>query len=201
MGDNPAGPHCCRDRGGAHAMRNLPNLITALRFGLVPVVAYYAMVEQYAIALPVFLVAAVSDFLDGYLARAWKVVSRLGAALDPVADKLNMFVATLVLAWQGHLPIWLGAAIIGRDIVLVAGVVAYRVLIGPLDMKPTRLSKTNTFLEFGVLLVVMATAAGWIDIRAWMPALFAIVLVTVVASGVQYVWLGTRMAYARRAKS
>jgi len=182
-------------------MRNLPNLITALRFGLVPVVAYYAMVEQYAIALPVFLVAAVSDFLDGYLARAWKVVSRLGAALDPVADKLNMFVATLVLAWQGHLPIWLGAAIIGRDIVIVAGVVAYRVLIGPLDMKPTRLSKTNTFLEFGVLLVVMATAAGWIDIRAWMPALFAIVLVTVVASGVQYVWLGTRMAYARRAKS
>jgi len=201
MGDNPAAPHCCRDRGGAHAMRNLPNLITALRFGLVPVVAYYAMVEQYAIALPVFLVAAVSDFLDGYLARAWKVVSRLGAALDPVADKLNMFVATLVLAWQGHLPIWLGAAIIGRDIVIVAGVVAYRVLIGPLDMKPTRLSKTNTFLEFGVLLVVMATAAGWIDIRAWMPALFAIVLVTVVASGVQYVWLGTRMAYARRAKS
>ena len=179
-------------------MRNLPNLITLSaprpRSGR----GVLRSARRDGIALPIFLLAAVSDFVDGFIARELKLVSRLGAALDPVADKLNMFVATVVLAWQGLLPLWLAAAIIVRDIVIVAGVVAYRVLIGLLDMKPTRLSKTNTFIEFGVLLAVMATAAGWIDIRGWMPALFAIVLVTVVASGVQYVWLGTRMAYAKR---
>jgi len=158
--------------------------------------AYYAAREQYAIALPIFLVAAISDFVDGYIARALKVVSQLGAALDPVADKLNMFIATLLLAWQGLLPLWLAAAIIGRDVVIVAGVIAYRLICRPPAMKPTRLSKTNTFIEFGVLLVVMATAADWVDAQAWLPALFVVTFVTVVASGVQYVWLGTRMAMA-----
>jgi len=181
-------------------MRNLPNLITLVRLGLVPVMAYFAIREEYAIALPIFLVAAVSDFADGYIARELKLVSRLGAALDPVADKLNMFVATVLLAWQSHLPIWLAAAIIGRDIIIVAGVLAYRLIIGPVDMKPTRLSKMNTFIEFGVLLLVMAMAAGWVGIRGWMPALFVIVFVTVVASGAQYVWLGTRMALAKHRK-
>ena len=181
-------------------MRNLPNLITLVRLGLVPVMAYFAIREEYAIALPIFLVAAVSDFVDGYIALEFKVVSRLGAALDPVADKLNMFVATVLLAWQSHLPIWLAAAIIGRDIIIVAGVLAYRLIIGPVDMKPTRLSKINTFIEFGVLLVVMAMAAGLVDIRAWTPALFVITFVTVVASGAQYVFLGTRMALAEHRK-
>lgn len=179
-------------------MRHLPNAITLLRLALVPVMAYYAAREEYAIALPVFLVAALSDFADGYLARRFKLVSRLGAALDPIADKLNMFVATVLLASHGLLPLWLAAAIIGRDIVIVVGVLAYRLLRGPLEMKPTRLSKVNTFIEFGVLLLVMADAARWIDTGAWMPVLFVIVFITVVASGVQYVWLGTRMATAER---
>jgi cardiolipin synthase (CMP-forming) len=181
-------------------MRNLPNLITLVRLGLVPIMAYYAAREEYAVALPVFLAAAVSDFVDGYLARELKLVSRFGAALDPVADKLNMFVATFLLAWQGLIPIWLAAAIIGRDIIIVAGVLTYRLLRGHLDIEPTRLSKVNTFIEFGVLLVVMATAADWIDARTWMPPLFVVVFITVVSSGVHYVWLGSRMALETRRK-
>ena len=179
-------------------MQNLPNLITLGRLGLVPVMAYYAASEQYAVALPIFLVAALSDFADGYIAREWKLVSRIGAALDPIADKLNMLVATLLLAWQSLLPIWLAAAIIGRDVVIVAGVLAYRRFRGTMEITPPRLSKVNTVIEFGVLLAVMAQAAGWIDARAWMPTLFAVVFVTVVASGVQYVWLGIRMAFFTR---
>jgi cardiolipin synthase (CMP-forming) len=179
-------------------MRSLPNLITLARLGLVPLMAWYAARGVYVVALPIFLMAALSDFADGYIARKFKVVSRFGAALDPIADKLNMLVATLVLAWQSLLPLWLAAAIIGRDVIIVAGVLAYRRFRGPLEIKPTRLSKANTAIEFGVLLVVMAQAAGWIDARAWMPMLFAVVFVTVVASGVQYVWLGIRMAFFTR---
>ena len=118
--------------------------------------------------------------------------------LDPIADKLNMFVATVLLASQGLLPLWLAAAIIGRDIVIVVGVLAYRLLRGPLEIKPTYLSKVNTVIEFGMLLLVMAVAAEWIDAGAWMPVLFVILGITVVASGVQYVWLGTQMALAKR---
>jgi len=180
-----------------HPWRNLPNAITLLRLGLVPVMAFFAASGAYAIALPIFLVAAVSDLADGYIARRLKVVSSLGALLDPVADKLSMFVATVVLAWQDLLPIWLAAAIIGRDIVIVVGAIAYRLARGRLQIKPTRLSKVNTFLEFAVLLLVMAIAAGWIDTGMWIRILFAIVFGTVLASGTQYVWLWGRKAMAQ----
>ena len=67
---------------------------------------------------------------------------------------------------------------------------------GNLAVKPTRLSKVNTAIEFAVLLLVMAAAAGWIDATGWMPPLFVIVFVTVTASGIQYVWRWGRMAFA-----
>jgi len=182
-------------------MRYVPNLITLLRLGLVPVMAYFAWSGHYAIALPIFLVAALTDFVDGYIARRFQLVSKLGALLDPIADKLNMFVATAVLAWQGQIPVWLAVAIIGRDVVIVVGAVLLRIARGHLDIKPTRLSKVNTAIEFAVLLLVMAAAAGWIDPTAWMPPLFVVVFATATASGIQYVWRGSRMALAERRAS
>jgi cardiolipin synthase len=170
-------------------MLNVPNVITLVRLALVPVIAWLLWQSAYGLALIVFLSAAFSDFLDGVIARSFNQRSALGAALDPVADKLSMFVATVVLAWQGLLPLWLAAAIILRDVVIVAGAIAYRATLGHLEIAPTMLSKINTFIEFGVLLVVMASAAGWIDLSAWLRPLFVLVFVTVVASGVQYVWL------------
>ena len=179
-------------------LSNIPNIITLARIVLIPVMAYYLTGEAYRVALPLFLVAALSDFADGYIARKFKLVSRLGAALDPVADKLNMLVATVLLAWQALIPIWLAIAIVVRDIVIVLGALAYRAALGHLDVSPTRLSKVNTFLEFTVLLLVMAVAAGRVDAGAWMPAVFLIVFATVVASGAQYVWLWGRKAIAER---
>jgi cardiolipin synthase (CMP-forming) len=143
-------------------MLNVPNVITLVRLGLVPVVAYYLADEAYEIALPIFLVAALSDFADGYIARRFKVVSTLGATLDSVADKLNMLVATVLLALQMLLPIWLAIAIVARDIVIILGALFFRLARGHLHIAPTRLSKINTFIEFTVLLLVMAAAAGWI---------------------------------------
>jgi cardiolipin synthase len=177
-------------------MLNIPNIITLVRLGLIPVTAYYLAVEAYSIALPIFLIAALSDFVDGYIARRFKLTSSLGAALDPVADKLLMLVTTVLLAWHELVPIWLAVAIVARDIIIVVGALAYRLLIGRLQIAPTRLSKVNTFIELLVLLLVMAKAAGWIEAGAWMPTVFVIVFVTVIASGAQYVWLWGRKAYA-----
>jgi cardiolipin synthase len=176
---------------------SVPNLLTLARLVLVPVVAYFLIRQDYEVALPIFLVAALTDFADGYIARRFKLTSRLGAALDPIADKLSMLVTTVALAWLGLMPIWLAVAIVARDIVIVAGALAYRVAIGPLEVTPTRLSKINTFLEFALLLLVMAGAAQWIDVDAWMPTAFLAVFATVIASGAQYVWLWGRKAWLK----
>src|SRR5437870_305980 len=185
-------------RPARHRRVNLPNLLTLLRIGLIPVVAYYLARGQYEVALGVFLVAALTDFADGYIARRFKLTSRLGAALDPIADKVNMLVATVMLALQELLPLWLAIAIVARDAVIVAGALAYRLALGHLDVTPTRLSKVNTVLEFAALLVVMAAAAGWLEAGGWMTAMFAVVLATVVASGTQYVVIWGRKALAQR---
>ena len=131
----------------ARALRalNVPNIITLIRLGLVPAMAYYLIDEAYEIALPIFLVAALSDLADGYIARKFKLVSTLGATLDPIADKLSMLVATVLLAWQTLLPLWLAVAIVARDIVIVLGAILFLLARGRLEIAPTRLSKINTF--------------------------------------------------------
>ena len=172
----------------------IPNFITLVRLALVPVMGYLLIAGEYVIALIVFLAAALSDLLDGFIARRFNLTSSLGATLDPIADKLAMFVATVLLAYQGLLPLWLAVAIVVRDIVIVGGVLAYQAVIGEIEMKPTFLSKVNTFIEFTVLLLVMATAENWPTARAALTPVFIVVFATVVASGLQYVWIGTRRA-------
>jgi cardiolipin synthase len=173
----------------------LPNLITFLRLALVPAMAWALARGDYGIATIVFLAAAVSDLLDGFIARRFHLTSRLGAALDPVADKLNMFVATVILAMQDLVPLWLAVAIVLRDVVIVVGAGIFRAITGAIEFKPTRLSKVNTALEFALLLAVMANAAGGIDARTLLAPAFYVVFATVIASGLHYVW-----AWALKAK-
>jgi cardiolipin synthase len=179
-------------------VHNVPNLITLMRVLLVPLMAACVLGEAYGAATAVFLVAALSDLVDGYLARRFNLVSRLGAVLDPIADKLNMFVATVLLAWQGLLPMWLAAAIVGRDVAIVAGVLWYRVAGKELAMKPSLLSKANTAIEFAVLLLVLAAAARLIERGSWMSTLFVVVLIFVIASWAHYAWLWSRGALVAR---
>jgi len=182
-------------------MLNVPNAITVARLILVPVTAYFLIIGAYGIALIVFLTAAVTDLIDGFIARTFRITSTLGATLDPIADKLNMFVATVLLAWQGLMPIWLAIAIVARDIVIVGGALAYRLAVGHVEMVPTKLPKVNTFIEFSALLLVMATAAGVVEIGAWLSAVFLLVLATVLASGGQYVWVWGRKAALERRRT
>lgn len=179
-------------------MRHVPNLLTLMRLALVPAMAWWLAAGMFPAALALFLVSAATDLADGYIARRFGITSRLGAMLDPVADKLSMFAATVLLAWHGLLPLWLAIAIVARDVVIMAGAFAYRVVRGRLKIRPTWLSKVNTALEFAVLLLIMAFGAGWITGGTWLQAVFATVGVTVIASGAQYVWLGSRAAFGRR---
>jgi cardiolipin synthase len=175
-------------------VRHIPNIITVFRVFLIPALAWLLVERNYAGALTVFAIAAVSDFFDGVIARRFGFMTEFGARLDPIADKLTMLVTTVMLAAQGWVPVWLAATIVLRDVTIVSGAVAYHMMVGRIAISPTWLSKLNTALEFVTLTLVLADAASAADFRTWLPALFALVLVTVLASGAQYVWVWSRKA-------
>lgn len=172
-------------------MKSLPNIISTLRIFLVVPTVYFLLNDRYSYALLVFFIAGLSDGLDGFLARRYGWTTRLGSFLDPLGDKLLMTAAYFVLGWLGHLPIWLVAVVIGRDIVIVLGALAYRFLVQDISMKPLLLSKFNTAFQI-VLVLVMIFSLSDLPMAAATPvwltqSLIYIVLVTAVLSGVAYV--------------
>ncbi len=175
-------------------MRHVPNALTLLRFLLIPVLVYLILHHEYRVAFAAFFVSALSDFVDGVIARGWSARTRFGAIADPVADKLTMLAVTLTLAVQGLLPLWLLAAIVGRDLLIVSGAVAYHFIVGRFDVSPTMLSKFNTLLEFVTLAIVLGNAADLVRAGSVLPTLFALLAATIVASGGQYVWVWGRRA-------
>ncbi len=178
--------------------RHVPNLITVARGLLVPVIGWLLAEERYDEAFWTVAASAISDLVDGGFARRFDAQSRFGAIADPVADKLTMLTVVAGLTWQQLLPVWLAFAIVARDVVIVAGALAYHRCVEPIAMAPTRLSKLNTVLEFVVLAAVLADAAGYVDATGWLPLGFALVLLSVAASGLQYVWVWGRRALGRR---
>jgi cardiolipin synthase (CMP-forming) len=170
-------------------VRHVPNALTLLRFLLIPVVVALLAQRGYGAAFVVFFVSALSDFADGVIARRWNARTRFGAIADPLADKLTMLAVTFMLAVQGLLPLWLVAAIVLRDMVIVGGALAYHYVVGRYDMAPAFLSKLNTAIEFLTLAMVLGNTAGIFDASAAMPVLFALLMVTIVGSGLQYVWV------------
>jgi cardiolipin synthase len=176
-----------------------PNLITFARLLLVPAMVWLLLQGRHGLALAVFVTAAVSDVLDGFLARRFQQQSYLGAVLDPAADKLMVVCTAVTLAWLELMPEWVAGAVILRDVVIVAGFLAYRWLRGHVEMRPTWLGKANTGLLFGVFTLVLAQAAGLIELGRWLLVAYAVLVGSIVASGLQYVWVwSAKAAHPRR---
>jgi cardiolipin synthase len=175
----------------------LPNAISLLRIALVPPILLLMLNERFDVALILFFVAGFSDGLDGYLAKRFNWHTRAGALLDPVADKLLIAGAFVTLAAAGHLPIWLATIVVLRDVVIIGGATAYNFLVRPVDGEPTRISKLNTAFELLLVLFVISRAAfGWPE-QISIIILGAAVLVTVVISGIDYVWAWTGRALSK----
>jgi cardiolipin synthase len=168
---------------------NLPNVITLLRIAAVPVVGWLILHERWEAACWLFLAAAVSDGIDGLLARWLNQMTQLGAALDTVADKALGVVTLVMLTQASAIPLWVTLAILLRDSVIVLGALSYRGLAGHLDIHPTWLGKTHMFAEFSMLALVLGGLAGLLALDDWRLLLFATVFVIAVASGMQYVWI------------
>lgn len=178
------------------SLRWLPNAISIMRILLVVPILWLAASDRYAPAVTLFVVAALSDGVDGYLANRFDWHSRLGALLDPVADKLLVAGVFIVLTLDGRIPLWLTTIVILRDVVIVGGATAYNFLVRPVQGEPTRISKLNTALELLLLVFVLSQAAfGWPqDIS--ITVLGAAVLVTVMISGIDYVCSWSQRARA-----
>jgi cardiolipin synthase len=173
---------------------NLPNSITGIRLMGVPATIWFMLEGQWTVATWIFIIAAASDGLDGFLARRLNQTTAIGAALDTVTDKALCLSVLAVLTSFGLVPVWVALAIVIRDAVIVVGALAYRGMAGHLEIQPTLLGKTNTFAEFAMLALVLGHQAGIVPGEDWVRPMFWLVFVTTVSSGLQYVWVWGKKA-------
>ncbi len=175
--------------------RDIPNCITVLRVLLTAPVAYLLLEQRYSEALLLFLIAGLSDGLDGYLAKRYNWSSRLGSILDPLADKLLLVTAYICLSWVGDIPLWLAFMVLGRDLIIVLGAIAYYFLVGHYQPAPTWISKINTTLQI-VLVLALVFSLGLVALPQWLLiSLVYAVCATTLLSGLDYVWSWGRKAY------
>jgi len=146
-------------------------------------------------ALALFFAAAVSDGLDGYLAKRFNWTSELGKILDPLADKLLLITVFVESAWLGLVPWWLAAAVVARDVLIGLGALVYRLWFGPLRGRPTILSKINTALQLLYVMLVVLNAAYGVPPREILDAAAALTLASTVLSGLHYVVSFTRRVW------
>ncbi len=178
------------------SLRWLPNAISLMRIALIPPILVFVLSGTFGWALVLFVVAGFSDGIDGYLAKRFNWHTRFGALIDPVADKLLVAGTFITLAHTQHIPIWLAVVVVSRDVIIVAGATAYNFIVKPVQGEPTRISKLNTALQLLFLLFVLSRAGfDWPDLIS-ITILGAAILVTVVISGVDYVWSWSRRARA-----
>jgi len=182
-------------------LRQLPNLICIGRIVLTVPIVLALRDANYAASMGLFALAALSDGLDGYLAKRFRWTSDLGKLLDPAADKLLLVTVFVAATWLGLVPRWLTAAAVARDALIALGALTFRVWFGPLRGRPTSLSKVNTAVQLIYLFCVMADAAVGLPGKEVLSALAVITLITTVASGAHYVLVFTRRAIALPAES
>jgi cardiolipin synthase len=135
------------------------NMITILRFLLVPGVIYAMLSNRMDWAFAGFVIAGVSDGVDGFVARHFNQRTELGAYLDPMADKLLLVSVFVMLGFMGELPLWLVVAAVSRDALIICAVVLSTVMANPVAMKPLMVSKANTAVQIVLAAFVLAELA------------------------------------------
>ncbi len=136
---------------------SIPNIITLGRIMLVPIVVWAIVSSQMAAAFAVFVVAGVSDAVDGFLAKRFNMTSELGALLDPLADKALLVSIYMALGIWGAIPRWIVILVVSRDIMIVAAVIVSWLFDKPMPIKPLMVSKLNTVAQVAFAALVLAS--------------------------------------------
>ena len=173
----------------------IPNLITIGRLVLVPFVVAMIVQKDWDFAFFAFVVAGISDGVDGYIARRFDLRSDLGAYLDAIADKALLVSIYVTLAIVGVIPSWLAIVVVSRDIMIVGAIVLSWLLDKPVPIRPLFLSKLNTTSQIAFAALILGTAAFDLVLGSWIsPLSFAVAALTA-ASAAAYLaqWLDHMM--------
>lgn len=181
----------------------IPNILTFSRLIAAPVVGYLVLHDQHAWAFGLFAYAGITDLVDGWIARKWKLQTVVGTVIDPMADKTLMTILTVCLAIKGALPVWLAFIILGRDVGLAISAIYYRYISLPqpktfarywdfslpsAEVRPTTISKYNTALQLGLIGMTTALPLISADLSLPMEVWQYVVATTTVWSGASYIY-------------
>jgi len=178
-----------RESSDADISINLPNSLTILRILLVPVFVGLLLYEHYDIALLTLLIAALTDILDGMIARITDQRTLLGEYLDPLADKLLLMSAIITLSVLHFIPIWAVIVVVSRDAILLTGTLVANLTETHIDISPTILGKGTTFAQICYIIATMLSVTGRVSLALVEPFLWVMVALTV-GSGVHYLFRG-----------
>lgn len=182
-----------------NSILTVPNLLTFMRMALIPVFASLLFYDYSGLALLVFVIAGVSDGIDGFLARRFNQESELGTIIDPIADKLLMTTAFIILTLPNvlqplrHLPVpfWVTAAVLGRDILIIAVAAAINIMTGFRGFKPSWLGKLSTLVQ--VIAVTLILVAAVFRVSFYLPTVYVIVVLLAFVSGLHYIFFVARL--------
>lgn len=161
---------------------SIPNIITLGRILLVPIIVWAIASNQMEIAFAIFVVAGVSDAVDGFLAKRFNMASDLGALLDPLADKALLVSIFISLGIWGAVPLWLVILVVSRDIMIVGAVIVSWLFDKPIPMKPLMVSKLNTGAQVAFAALVLAALGFGFDSSRYEVFLMAAIAILTLVS-------------------
>ena len=180
---------------------SIPNIISIARLLATPITLYLILQSAFKPAFILFVAAGVSDAVDGYIAKRWNQTTRLGAFLDPLADKVLLVGVYVALGVVGQLPTWIVILVVFRDVLIVGGVLLLLLVLGTsARVRPHFVSKANTALQLALAATVLADLAVSIDFGAITTVLIYVVSLTTLLSGAVYLvdWVSHVSSEERR---
>jgi len=181
----------------------LPNLLTIIRMALIPVFVSLLFYQKFLLALGVFVLAGITDGLDGLLARRFHQQSPLGRILDPIADKMMLVTSFVVLSMRNvfptplpkHLPIpfWVTITVISRDVFILVGAAAINMVSGFRAFRPSFLGKLSTVVQIVAVATVILAAQIRVGTGYYLPTVYTTVFALTLLSGIHYVFFVSRL--------
>ncbi|MGV8086360.1 MAG: CDP-diacylglycerol--glycerol-3-phosphate 3-phosphatidyltransferase [Candidatus Woesearchaeota archaeon] len=170
----------------AKTLFNLPNSLTILRMILAPFFMWAILISDYMAALVIIVVASISDFFDGFIARKFNMQTEIGGILDPIADKILIFCSIAALLIKFDFPLWIGVIIISRDMLLLFGGAIFFYNKHYKALVPNMFGKISTFFQMiTIIIYILASLRNYYS--WWIDMLLYVTVLTTIISGITYV--------------
>lgn len=171
---------------------NLANSLTILRILMAPVISILLVYKYWRLGLAIFLLAGITDALDGFFARSRAQRTELGMILDPLADKLLLFATFMTLVYLRQIPQWLFIIVISRDLILIGGFLVVYIATGKTTVSVSRMGKLTTGLQLATVLATLLSRLTS-GVGPYLPGLVYLTAAVTIFSGLDYILRGARV--------